>query len=379
MMTNPSANANGLLRGYDYNCSKDKKLIFENYCDYMFVRTQSMFVYDGLPDTIPAVWLEQYLQRNGSCAIAKVHGKYYALLGSAGGGYDEYYQPTLYTVANPALNISNTYIIGKDCVYARNDYLAKGLTPLVSRYCGMLSENLITMRVADINMRMMAVLSASDDTTLMSTKMYLKDLEEGKIGAIGEGAFFDGLKLQASPATNSNYLTQFIELHQYLKGSLYNELGLNANFNMKRESIVESEAALNDDALMPLIDDMLKQRRKMCEDLSDLFGLNVKVDYGSTWHSNVIEKEFVGQTELGASSQLAEDMTDESRISSNNITEGVDIDGGKESRTETETESDQTTEAGNENSDDESAEAGEENKTDNEINEEEDDDESTKD
>lgn len=327
MKATPSANANGILRGYDYECCKDKQKIFENYCDYMFIRTQSMFVYEGLPDTIPSTWLELYLQRNGSCAIAKVKGEYYALLGSAGGEYDEYYQPTLYTVANPALDLSKSYIIGKDCVYCRNDYLAKGLTPLISRYCGMFTENLTTIRVADINMRMTALLSAGDDTTLQSTRLYLKELEEGKIGVIGEGAFFDGVKLQSKTNSNSNYMTQFIELHQYLKGSLYNELGLNANFNMKREALGGSEAALNDDALMPLIDDMLRARRRMCEDLKNLFGLDVKVDYGSTWHSNVLEKEFIGQTELGGNPEEVDDLMDESRLNSDEVTEGVDIDG----------------------------------------------------
>lgn len=328
MKATPSANANGMLRGYDYECCRDKNKIFENYCDYMFIRTQSMFVYDGLPDTIPATWLELYLQRNGSCAIAKVKGEYYALIGSAGGEYDEYYQPTLYTVTNPALDLSESYTIGKDCVYCRNDYLAKGLTPLISRYCGMFTENLTTLRVADINMRMTSLLSAGDDTTLQSTKLYLKELEEGRIGVIGEGAFFDGVKLQSKTNSNSNYMTQFIELHQYLKGSLYNELGLNANFNMKREALGGSEAALNDDALMPLIDDMLRARRRMCEDLSDLFGLKVKVDYGSTWHSNVLEKEFIGQTELGGSPESVSQLMDESRIDSDEVSEGVDIDGG---------------------------------------------------
>lgn len=295
------------LPAFDFDYCKDKEKVFEHYCKYMFTRTQSMFVYKGLPDTIPVQWLEQYLQRNGSCCIAKHEGKLYALLGNAGGEYDEYYQPTIYVVANPWLNLSKTFKIGEDCVYCRNDYDAIGLNPLICRYAGLMTENLLTVRLADINMRMMNLLSAPDDNTLQSTKQYLKDLEAGKLGVVGETPFFDGLKLQSKNLGSGDYMIQFIELQQYLKGSLYNELGINANFNMKREAISGQELAMNDDALMPLIDDMLKQRRTMCDNLNQMFGLNVSVDYGSTWHSNVIEKQLVAGSDFNATQEGAEE------------------------------------------------------------------------
>ena len=299
--------ASGKLMPFDFTYCSDKSKVFENYCKYTFTRTQSMFTYEGLPDTIPVQWLESYLQRNGSCCIAEHEGKLYALLGNAGGEFDEYYQPTIYTVANPALNLSKSYKIGEDCVYCRNDFDAVGLVPLVSRYCGLMTENLLTVRISDINMRMMNLLSAPDDNTLQSTKQYLKDLEEGKLGVVGETPFFDGLKLQSKGVGNGDYMIQFIELQQYLKGSMYNELGINANFNMKREALSGQEVALNDDALMPLIDDMLKQRRAMCDELNQMFGLNVSVDYGSTWHSNVVEKQLISEEELGADGAESEE------------------------------------------------------------------------
>ena len=213
------------------------------------------------------------------------------------------------------MNLSKTYKIGEDCVYCRNDYEANGLIPLISRYCGLMTENLLTVRLADINMRMMNLLSAPDDNTLQSAIKYLQDLEKGKLGVVGESPFFEGLKLQSNHVGSGDYMIQFIELQQYLKGSLYNELGINANFNMKREALSGEEVALNDDALMPLIDDMLKQRRTMCDELNKMFGLNVSVDYGSAWHSNVMEKQLVGQSELeGSTTESVEFAGDESSL-----------------------------------------------------------------
>ena len=317
--------ANSKLIPFDFAYCSDKAKVFENYCKYTFTRTQSMFTYEGLPDTIPVQWLESYLQRNGSCCIAEHEGKLYALLGNAGGEPDEYYQPTIYTVANPALNLSKNYKIGEDCVYCKNDYDAIGLVPLVSRYCGLMTENLLTVRISDINMRMMNLLSAPDDNTLQSTKQYLKDLEDGKLGVVGETPFFEGLKLQSKGVGNGDYMIQFIELQQYLKGSMYNELGINANFNMKREALSGQELSLNDDALMPLIDDMLKQRRAMCDELNQMFGLNVSVDYGSSWHSNVVEKQLISEEELGADDSESEEAAgDESALPDDKDPNAVD-------------------------------------------------------
>ena len=331
--------ANGNLIPFDFAYCSDKAKVFENYCRYTFTRTQSMFVYEGLPDTIPVQWLESYLQRNGSCCIAEHEGKLYALLGNAGGELDNYYQPTIYTVANPALKLSKIFKIGEDCVYCKNDYDAIGLTPLVSRYCGLMTENLLTVRISDINMRMMSLLSAPDDNTLQSTKQYLKDLEDGKLGVVGETPFFEGLKLQSKGVGNGDYMIQFIELQQYLKGSMYNELGINANFNMKREALSGQEVSLNDDALMPLIDDMLKHRRAMCDDLNAMFGLNVSVDYGSTWHSNIIEKQLITEEDLGANGAESEEAAgDESALPDDKNPNAVDE--GDVSRLNDEKESD---------------------------------------
>ena len=304
------------IKNPDFTYSSDKEKIFDSYCNTMFKRLKSMFVYRGLPETIPSQWLEEYLMKNGSCAIIEEGGELYAVLGSAGGELDIYYQPTLYVEANPALSKKypgrkTEHTIGVDCVYARNDYNASGLIPLISRYCGLMTENYITTRIADINMRMTQIMSAPDDSTAESARRYLADIEQGKLGVISETAFFDGLKVQSESTSGSDRLIQFIELQQYTKGSLYNEIGLDANWNMKREALSADEVALNDDALMPLIDDMLKERRAFCAKIEDLFGVHIEVDYGSSWHANSVEKQASLQTTLSTTEEMASNTSDE--------------------------------------------------------------------
>lgn len=310
----------------DFDYARDKTKIFQSYCDYMFSRLQSMFVYTGLPDSIPVQWLEDMLLRNGSCGIIKLGDELYAVAGSAGGEEDEYGQPTLYVVANPALkkkypSMKGEYEIGKDCVYARSDYRGIGMTPLVCRYMGLMTENYITARLSDINMRMTTLISGADDITISSGNQYLKDIEEGTIGMVSEGAFFDGVKVQAPSNGTNNFLTQLIELQQYTKGSFYNEIGINANFNMKREALSDKEIALNDDMLMPLVDDMLKSRRTMCSEIEELFGVHVDVDFGSSWHANSVEKVSAVE-EMTGDDELAENMTNETAMNSDENANG---------------------------------------------------------
>lgn len=285
-----------------------------NYMRYMFARTNQMFKYENLPSTIPADILELYLQSYGRIAVADVNGNLYALNGGFGGMLNEYYIPTQFTVANPYLNFSKNLTIDEDCIIVKNDSLYTGLTPLFSRYANALVENDVTMNVYDIMSRISAVISASDDTTKASAEKYLSDICKGKIGIIGESAFFDGVKLQPNGNSGNSRFTDLIEYEQYLKASWYNELGLNANYNMKRESINSNEAQLNEDALIPLIDDMLKCRQVGVEKINEMFGTDISVGLNSVW----LDKQIDFEKNLESSENIGDEQFSQLNSMNNN-------------------------------------------------------------
>lgn len=299
----------------------DKRLSAKSYINYMLVRLSQMFHYEGMPDTIPTEVFEYYLMVNGTLFFTKVNDEYYAFVGSPGGEPDVYYRPTKYVFANPALRLSRYDDIENSIVpeakqtvsmdsgiLIRNDSLWIGLMPLLARYSTMLAENLVTMRSADVMLRVLAMLTAPDDKTKMAAEIYLKKLEKGEFGVIGENRFFDGVKMQSPPSNNGSYLTQFIELQQYLKGSLYNELGLNANFNMKREALGSNETALNQDALMPLCENMLRCRQEDLDKVNKMYGLNIKVDFDSAWKFNMKEMEMEVSQLTGGVDNVGENL-----------------------------------------------------------------------
>lgn len=270
---------------------KNKRLSAESIMSYMMLRINKMFKYENLPDTIPQEILETFLIQNGTCYITKEFSRLYCFIGSMGGEPDEYYRPTKYIVANPALKLSKEYDLWNDGVLMRNDTLWIGLTPLMSRYAAMMAENILTIRSADIMLRAVAMITAPDDSSKLSAELYLKKLNDGELGVIGENPFFDGVKLQSPPSNNGSYLTQFIELQQYLKASFYNEIGLDANYNMKREAIMSGESMLNKDLLLPLCENMLMCRKQDIEKVNEMFGTNITVDFDSAWKQNQQELE----------------------------------------------------------------------------------------
>lgn len=266
---------------------RDKGRAIDQHILYMLDRTQSMFKWSGLPDSIPQRILELYLQINGNVCFYKYEGTLYVFTGGLGGEPDVYYRPTLYTVANPALRFSKSLEIDKECVIMPNDSLYRGLIPLFERYSTMIAETELSMTLALVNTRTTAVISASDDRTKASASKYLDDLRDGKQGIIGENAVLEGVKVQPYAASgSSNYLTNLIEFMQYTKASWFNELGLNANYNMKRESINSGESQLNNDALLPLVDDMLNARRLAADKVNAMFGLSLSVSLASSWEDN---------------------------------------------------------------------------------------------
>lgn len=272
----------------------DKGLMLQSYVRYFLARLQSMFKYENLPETIPQKWLENYLMCNGHCGILRADdGLLYAVNGALGGECDEYYVPKIYTVSNPYLKTKNVYIRDVDICVIFNDVYIQGLLPLLNRYCMQLVENDITLNIADIVSRATIIMSAKDDNTKASAELFIKRLKDGDLSVIAEKSFAeDSLHInQFREVTDT--LTNLIEYHQYIKASLYNELGLNSNYNMKRESINSNESQLNDDMLHPLIDDMLKCRKVGIEKVNEMFGTNITVEFDSAWKVNEDEEQLI--------------------------------------------------------------------------------------
>ena len=298
---------------FDLDYVLDKPKSAKAYFTYLLARCLRMFEYKNLPDTIPADIFDRYVMMNGVACVGKdQNDDLRVFFGNWGGEYDVYYRPSLFIVSNPHIEggekegwfhqytvFPRSKSTKQDGVLMRNDTAWFGLSPMLSRYSALFAENILTIRTADVMLRIIALLSAPSDEEFASAMEYIKALENGKLKAVGDNPFFEGIKLQSPPSNNGSYLTQFIELHQYLKGSFYNEIGLSANYNMKREAIGKGESTLDNDSLLPLCENMLLCRREDWRKVNELFGTEVEVDFSSSWKENQVQRniELLSQLE----------------------------------------------------------------------------------
>jgi hypothetical protein len=270
---------------------KDKDTALDTFFQRVLCMTSKMFEYTGLPDTIPQVELEKILQTSGNVGIADVNGELYALQGSRGGECDAYYRGKDFIVANPWLKLDKTFNIGKDIVVINNTPFADSILPVIGKYGVLYTDATITLNMTSVLTRITMLISASDDKTKQSAESFLKKILDGDFSVIGENAFFKGVNMQTPPTQSNQQITQLIELVQYYKASMFNDLGLNANYNMKRERLNTQEVSMNIDALMPYVDSMLTERVEGVKRVNEMFGTDITVTLGSSWkieHENYL-------------------------------------------------------------------------------------------
>ena len=152
-------------------------------------------------------------------------------------------------------------------------------------------------------MRIPTIAVTNDDTTKTAFDTFMNNIANGEIATALNGTkLFDALKGVPYNNQHLGMLKEVIECKQYLKASFENSIGLNANYNMKRESLNDDEIALNDDNLLPNVDEMKRSRERGYDLLNyvskKLYNENViEFDLYSSWKNKQkeIEIEFEQQ------------------------------------------------------------------------------------
>lgn len=303
-----SIQRNSWIFGKLNNILNDKELLKKQIISQMLNKTITIFKYGNLPETITDKDIEIITQVNGYSIWKEVDGKLYVFYGSLGGEPNPYYLPTLAIIANPALRYNASLKIDEECVVMLNDYLYTGLMPLFNKYGSLLTEADISLKYAIINARVPALLQSDNDNTYKSAQEFFSKIEKGDgYGIIASKEFFEGIKSQ--DFYKQPYIKDLIESIQYIKASWYNEIGLNSQFNMKREAINSAESRLNDDILHPTIDVMLQCRKKAVEKINKMFGTNITVELNSVWEQNKIEEDLLLQYQKAEVDNLEQETT----------------------------------------------------------------------
>ena len=307
-------------KGTAFDIVKTRDTLFNDWYKTLLNICLSMFDYDGLPETIPKSDLEFQLLQNGYSVITKANNNLYAFNGGLGGVLDTYYSPTLITIANPYLKFNKVLEIGKDCVLMLNDKMYNGMNVYISKYASLLTSLDISFYWGIIDTRVQKLYEAKNDTVAESIKEVLDGVELGfEIKTIAGKSLFDLLKVHETTngAVSTNSLKALIETRQYILAQFFIGIGLNANYNMKRESLNENELNADSDTLLPLIDIMLECREEAVEQINSKYGTNISVQLSKRWRDirrslDAMLKEQEVQADEPKEDAAVEDMPKES-------------------------------------------------------------------
>ena len=288
----------GMIGDPNFNRSKEK--VFRCLINNMLKRTMGMFEYKNLPETLSARSIEKYLQGSGTCLIVNVteemitnpaaKGKagLYALPCKAGGILDANYLPTTAIVTSPYLGFSGEFDLTKDeAVYMWNDSLLEGLSKLFSLYASELTDNIMTLHFQEVHNRILTIIKALSEDDKEDAKEFFTSYEDGAFVSLMTEQLMNGInppdKSEPFKGSANTSIKDTLEARQWLLAHWNIEIGLNDNYNMKRESLNENEIEANSDTLTTLIDDMMKCRKMKVEEINRIYGTNISVDFSSSW------------------------------------------------------------------------------------------------
>lgn len=280
-------------------CFEEKDFLISSYLKQLFRITLNMFVYNGLEDSektkhITSWDIEKVIQELGYVTFYEKDNKLYPDY-SAQGGYRKWnYTCDSVIINNPYLQFNKTLKVNEDCILIKNDSAYQGLRDLNLKYATLLAECDTSLYLDTIISRAMYILFAQDSETARACKQWIDDLIKGKIGVIECENMIEEIKkgLETKEFTvKSTHLKDLIETKQFLKGSRFNEIGLNSLFNMKRESLNESETSANESALKPYVLDMLNCRKEGIEKVNEKWGTKIEVTLNKAWIEEFMNQE----------------------------------------------------------------------------------------
>lgn len=268
-----------IFKDYESNFNLDDIVYY--YKDMLLNQALNIFKYENLPKTIPNQELEKRLLLGGYVAFTIVNDDYYIFNGGLS-GFNEYQQPTNIIVNNPYLKFNKNLKINDDCILIKNTYTYQGLYDLINNTAYLLAQCDLTFKYQLINLRVPNILTATDDNSKNSIKEFFNNLEKGKYDVIVDDDFINYIK-SLNYNNNVSNITNSIELKQYIISYFYNQIGVQSQYNMKRESLNADEVAINDDILTINIDNMLESRKQAIELINEKYNLNIKVSLNGLW------------------------------------------------------------------------------------------------
>lgn len=263
-MARKRATMSDLLNDLTYKALYDKfKMIALN-----------MFKWDGLPDGIDEKHVEQFLFMYGKAIFFRDPKMSFMCLQADNGAHLNVYGEPLGWWAT-GYNY-HKYFNADECVIISNNKPRIPTNQFITFYANKLAE---AERTTDVNVKACKTpyIFACDSIDVLTFKQIFAKVDGNEPAIFADRQLnLDGIQvLQTGVKFLGNELQDF---KHTVENELLTFLGVNNVSVDKKERLITSEAESNDQLIQSFCDIQLESRKRACEEINKLFGLNVSVE-----------------------------------------------------------------------------------------------------
>ena len=233
------------------------------------------YKWENLPNGIESRYIEQMLFDNGECAMFDHPDLGLCVMRSSSReNLNIYGEPTKLSLTG--FNEHRTVMMG-ECVRIMNNDLALPTLPDIVYYARRMSE-IDDIIMQNLRQQRVPYLFATDENNSFSMKSLYDRMYQGE-----PAIFIDKEMLKGEPEnimvipTTTPYLVDKLQIQkQEMERELLTFLGIN-NTLEKKERLIVDETNSNNQFIKMASDIGFKQRQLACEQINEMFGLNVRV------------------------------------------------------------------------------------------------------
>lgn len=253
---------------------------FSYWYNLLTEKCLDMYIYEGLPESLPAQFVERLLIMWGYATIFKADGELMTVEGSLS-GVGKYYLPTTFTYAAPWLK-GGYRTVGKDCAIIYNSkqdiYFYRGLRELISRYARMLADIESSINIVVVNQRATRMDIVADAQTAAEVDRARESIEKGAHYTINQKSIIDRyFPKEWAQVPQSNQIIQLIDARDRILSNFLEEIGVKSINMNKRERMIQSEVTADTQLLLTNVEDMLSERQAGVDRVNKMFGTNITV------------------------------------------------------------------------------------------------------
>lgn len=250
------------------------------YEKQLYLKLQSVFVFENMPDTVNIDYLKDNLFRTGSMNIINHNGNIYILNGGFT-GIDIYNFPTELITSNAVLgNMRNVIGESGELLYfnrVKDEFISAH--SLIKRYSVLLAQCDGTLNTSLMNSRVAQVFWAKNDAELRSLQTMYDKISQGSPAVFlkKDKGLNDNLNTDIFNVKNTFIGMEIMDTKRTIMNEFLTEIGINNANTTKRERLNSDEVNANNNECLALVELWVSTMNKCFERANLLFNTKMSV------------------------------------------------------------------------------------------------------